>query len=103
MKHRLPTFLLLMFCLVSCAQVENSPPIQTPASKSYSTELVVPDVEIPWGMVFLPNGSLLYTEKEGKLIRFQYGEKNLAYLPVHALQRLNLILPIGCPKPEVFL
>jgi glucose/arabinose dehydrogenase len=27
-------------------------------------------------MVFLPNGSLLYTEKEGKIIRFQNGKKN---------------------------
>jgi glucose/arabinose dehydrogenase len=27
-------------------------------------------------MVFMPNGSLLYTEKEGKLIRFQYGKKH---------------------------
>lgn len=60
----------------SCAQVENTPPIKTPDSKKYTTELVVPNVEIPWGMVFLPNGSLLYTEKEGKLIRFQYGKKN---------------------------
>lgn len=68
--------LFLSLSLTSCAQKENNPPIQTPTETSYSTELVVPDVEVPWGMVFLPNGSLLYTEKEGKLIRFQYGKKH---------------------------
>ncbi len=51
-------------------------PIKTPSELTYTTELVVPDVEVPWGMVFMPNGSLLYTEKEGKLIRFQYGKKH---------------------------
>ena len=60
----------------SCAQKENIPPLKTPETASYTIELVVPDVEVPWGMVFLPNGSLLYTEKEGKLIRFQYGKKH---------------------------
>ena len=76
MKRTPPSLvLLLVFVQFSCAQVENTPPIASPTSKNYTTELVVPDVEIPWGMVFLPNGSLLYTEKEGKLIRFQYGKK----------------------------
>ena len=68
--------LLFIISNVSCAQKENSPPIQTPSEVAYTTELVVPDVEVPWGMVFMPNGSLLYTEKEGKLIRFQYGKKH---------------------------
>ena len=75
MKHLFPAVILLIFTQVSCAQVENTPPLKTSTSKNYALELVVPDVEIPWGMVFLPNGSLLYTEKEGKLIRFQYGKK----------------------------
>ncbi len=83
MKNAIPRYLtLLVFVQFSCAQVENTPPIKTPDSKKYTPELVVPDVEIPWGMVFLPNGSLLYTEKEGKLIRFQYGKKNeISWLP----------------------
>ncbi len=74
MKKNVIAFLTLYFHL-SCAQVENVPEITTPTEPSYTTELVVPDVEIPWGMVFLPNGSLLYSEKEGKLIRFEYGKK----------------------------
>ncbi len=69
-------FLFLVLSHTSCAQTENTPPIQTPTEVSYTTELVVPEVEVPWGMVFMPNGSLLYTEKEGKLIRFQYGKKH---------------------------
>ena len=68
--------LLFIISNVSCAQKENSPPIQIPSEVAYTTELVFPDVEVPWGMVFMPNGSLLYTEKEGKLIRFQFGKKH---------------------------
>ena len=76
MKNRTLLLFILVFSFeLSCAQVENTPSITTPAKATYTTELIVPDVEKPWGMVFLPNGSLLYTEKEGKLIRFQYGKK----------------------------
>ncbi len=78
MKNNSILLVGLFFILshVSCAQKENTPPIKTPSELTYTTELVVPDVEVPWGMVFMPNGSLLYTEKEGKLIRFQYGKKH---------------------------
>ena len=78
MKRNITILACVTFILsqTSCAQKENTPPLKTPTSVSYTTALVVSDVEVPWGMVFLPNGSLLYTEKEGKLIRFQYGKKN---------------------------
>lgn len=67
--------LFVVLAQYSYTQVKNTPELKTPTQITYTTELVVPDVEVPWGMVFLPNGSLLYTEKEGKLIRFQYGKK----------------------------
>lgn len=35
---------------------------------------VVAEAEFPWGMVFLPNGDLLFTEKEGGLKRVAGGE-----------------------------
>ena len=78
MKTNITTLacVVLLISKSSCAQNENTPLLKSPATNSYTLELVVPDVEIPWGMVFLPNGDLLYTEKEGKLIRFQFGEKN---------------------------
>ena len=40
-------------------------------SQSKEYELVVPDLQIPWGFTFLPDNSILVTEKEGKLIHFK--------------------------------
>lgn len=38
-------------------------------------EVIVSDISIPWGFVFLPDNSILITEKEGKLIHFKNGKK----------------------------
>lgn len=45
------------------------------AETHYSYEVVVPDLEIAWGMDFLPDGSMLITEKSGELIHFKDGQK----------------------------
>ncbi len=45
------------------------------ASVNYDYEVVVPDLSIPWGFTFLPDGSMLITEKSGELIHFKNGEK----------------------------
>ena len=50
-------------------------PSQLQTIQSYTIEVIVPDLEIPWGMAFLPDNSLLITEKEGQLIHFQNGQK----------------------------
>jgi glucose/arabinose dehydrogenase len=42
-------------------------------SKEY--EVVVPDLINPWGFTFLPDNSILITEKQGKLIHFKKGKK----------------------------
>ncbi len=51
--------------------------IQTPAQVSYTIENVVPELEIPWGMAFLPDGSILITEIKGQLIHFKDGKKTV--------------------------
>ncbi|NAS11421.1 PQQ-dependent sugar dehydrogenase [Poritiphilus flavus] len=58
----------------SCAQKADND-INTPTETNFSSELIVEDLEIPWGMVFLPDGSMLITEKSGKIIHFKDGEK----------------------------
>ena len=40
-------------------------------------EVVVKDLNIPWGFTFLPDNSILITEKEGELIHFKDGKKTI--------------------------
>lgn len=60
----------------SCAQQkkENDVALKT-ESPAYKVEKVVKNLRIPWGMVWLPDGSMLITEKEGSLIHFKDGKK----------------------------
>lgn len=53
----------------SCAQDKN------PINTNHGYELVVPELAIPWGIVFLPDNSMLINEKEGKMIHFKDGVK----------------------------
>ncbi|WP_299385659.1 PQQ-dependent sugar dehydrogenase [uncultured Lacinutrix sp.] len=58
-------FLLLLFAFSACAQDKN------PINQNNSYEVVVEDLTNPWGFVFLPDNSMLITEKEGKLIHYK--------------------------------
>ncbi|MBP0904356.1 PQQ-dependent sugar dehydrogenase [Mariniflexile gromovii] len=69
---------IALISLMACAQqTESSVKAQDPESLNYTTELVVGDINIPWGMAFLPDGSMLITEKAGELIHFKNGQKQL--------------------------
>ena len=67
--HFLSFFLLALF-----AQCQKTTQFSSD-NNLYSAEIVVKDLEIAWGMVFLPDGSMLISEQEGKLIHFKDGEK----------------------------
>ncbi len=68
---------VLLCTLFSCAQEKkNDIPIDKDP-KNYTTEIVVPDLQIPWGMVWLPDSSMLITEKSGELVHFKDGTKTL--------------------------
>ena len=43
--------------------------------RDYRLETVVNNLSNPWGMTWLPDGSMLITEKSGDLIHFKNGEK----------------------------
>ena len=62
-------FILLSISLTACAQDKN------PVNTKNTFKVVVPELNIPWGFVFLPDESILITEKEGKLIHFKKGKK----------------------------
>ncbi|MDU8886536.1 PQQ-dependent sugar dehydrogenase [Yeosuana sp. MJ-SS3] len=75
--------LLVLTTLSACAQqTESSVKAEDPKNIQYTTELVVSDLSIPWGMDFLPDGSMLIAEKSGNLIHFKNGEKtNIKGMP----------------------
>ena len=68
MKY-LSCFLLLFFSN-SC---ETNSQNNSQNTKDY--ELIVPELDNPWGFTFLPDNSILITEKAGDLIHFKDGKK----------------------------
>jgi glucose/arabinose dehydrogenase len=59
-------------------QVEEEIPRQDKlsiANRDYNIKTVVDNLSNPWGMTWLPDGSMLITEKKGDLIRFKSGAK----------------------------
>ncbi|RPD99951.1 PQQ-dependent sugar dehydrogenase [Aureibaculum marinum] len=77
MKNHI-SFLLIFITIsfVSCAQqVESEVKVENPKNLNYTTELVVKDLNIPWGITFLPDSSILITEKSGELILFKNNKK----------------------------
>ena len=76
MQKTYSLFSIILITCVACAQQTQSEiNVEEPTNLKYTTELVVPDLTIPWGMTFLPDGSMLITEKSGELIHFKDGTK----------------------------
>ncbi len=74
------TYLLVtvLISISACAQQEESSvKAEIPQNVNYTTEVVISDMTIPWGMTFLPDGSMLITEKSGELIHYKNNVKTL--------------------------
>jgi len=69
MKLKLPIICLILISILTCAQDKN------PTNTENNHEVIVPELNIPWGFTFLPDGALLITEKAGELIHFKNGKK----------------------------
>ncbi len=69
--------LLLLIGVFSCNEnkTTNSLTLNSSATSIYSHQVVVPNINIPWGFIFLPDGSMLITEKSGELIHFKNNKK----------------------------
>lgn len=73
-KSILSIYLIVVSLNFSCGQkAENV--VKTESELKISAELFVDELQIPWGITFLPDGSMLITEKEGKIIHFNNGKK----------------------------
>ncbi len=80
MKKLSILFVISIIAFLSCKDnsFENVAQISdTDQPFSFKAETVVSGLEIPWGMVFLPDGSMLISEQKGDLIHFKNGKKTL--------------------------
>lgn len=61
---------------LSCAQgTENQ--VDTPENIPFTAELLFDEMQVPWGMTFLPDGAMLVTQKSGELWHFKDGAKSV--------------------------
>ena len=66
----------LMVFLTACAQQKPNDEIALQVEKrDYTVETVVSNLSNPWGMTWLPDGSMLINEKRGEIIHFKNGTK----------------------------
>ena len=73
------TLLYILFfsvIFISCdAQVKSGDIPLKEDLKNYTLETVISGIQIPWGMTWLPDGTMLVTEKSGILYHIKNGEK----------------------------
>ena len=71
--------LFLATIILACKEdsKDKSISLKVDSNTSYSHEIIVGDLDIPWGFTFLPDGSILINEKQGELIRFKEGRKTI--------------------------
>ncbi len=75
MKNSITCFYIIVMTIsLSCAQ-DAVNQVSIPEKLPFSPELIIDKIEIPWGMAFLPDGSILITEKSGELIQFKNGKR----------------------------
>lgn len=69
--------LAIFIVVIACNSNPNKTQIaiSNPPSPSYTIENVVDNLQNPWGMTWLPDGSMLITEKSGEIIHFKNGIK----------------------------
>jgi len=75
--HKPLILLVLTLCFLACKNNEKGTEIALSIenSRPYNIETVVDNLSNPWGMTWLPDGSILITEKMGEIIHFKNGEK----------------------------
>lgn len=57
--------------VVACNKKADPPPIDTTTVPQLTISTLLTGYEIIWGFDFLPNGDLLFTEKQGKSLSLQ--------------------------------
>lgn len=67
--------LIYLFILFSCQEKQKDFYKQNTINNDYHLKMIVNDLSNPWGMTWLPDGSMLITEKKGEIIHFKNGKR----------------------------
>jgi glucose/arabinose dehydrogenase len=67
-------YFFVVMTFISCAQ-DSENKISAPEKVTFTPELLIDGLEIPWGMVFLPDGGMLISEKSGTILHYKDGER----------------------------
>ncbi|WP_445956474.1 PQQ-dependent sugar dehydrogenase [Yeosuana sp.] len=78
MKQYFALLSVIFLSSFSCAQPHPTKILaEDPEVVNFTSEVVIPGLNIPWGMAFLPDGSMLVTEKTGEFYHVINGEKHV--------------------------
>lgn len=80
-------FAQVLFLAASCSGKPDIPKSDT--DENYTIETVVSDIAVPWGMVWLPGGEMLITNRSGELRVFSDGK--LRQEPVKGLPEVKVM------------
>lgn len=75
-KRVIYLYFFVVLLTQACAQSTDKN-INTPETVDFTAQLVVSELKNPWGMAFLPDGSMLITEKSGELLHSKQGQKTM--------------------------
>lgn len=73
-KSALVPYFFVVMLNISCAQNRDKG-IKLPEKVDFTSVLIVDQIQNPWGMAFLPDGSMLITEKSGRLYLLKANQK----------------------------
>ncbi len=83
--------LVITLFLFSCLKKDPSVPVKT---KRLKIDVFVQNLELPWGMAFLPNGDFIFTERHGRISLLKKGESihtAIMYRPVQTVSEGGLL------------
>lgn len=67
----------LLFVGILCILFLGTSFVDQNSTQESDYEVIVSELRIPWGFTFLPDNSMLITEKHGRMIHFKNGKKNI--------------------------
>lgn len=65
---------LLLAGFIACNSTPEADSEDESSSQSYTTETIIEDIPLPWGMTWLPDGTMLITNRDGELYSYSNGE-----------------------------